>query len=58
MRLVQINTDELEKINGGVIPAVILGGLAIYGTIEAGFSLYDKVKLAYNSYRNGYYGGR
>lgn len=49
MKLVQINTDELEKINGGVIPAI---GLAIYETIEAGFSLYDKVKLAYNSYRN------
>ena len=52
MKLVQINTDELEKINGGVIPAIILGGLAIYETIEAGLSLYDKVKLAYNSYRN------
>ena len=52
MKLVQINTDELEKINGGAIPAIILGGLAIYETIEAGFSLYDKVKLAYNSYRN------
>lgn len=33
MKLVQINTDELEKINWGAIPAIILGGLAIYETI-------------------------
>ena len=58
MKLVQINTDELEKINGGAIPAIILRGLAIYGTTEAVFCLHDRVKLAYNSYRNGYYGGR
>ncbi len=58
MKLVQINTDELEKINGGAIPAIILRGLAIYETTEAVFGLYDRVKLAYNSYRNGYYGGR
>ena len=54
MKLVQINTDELEKINGGAIPAIILRGLAIYETTEAVFGLYDRVKLAYNSYRNGY----